>query len=682
MTVFILLEYTARAYAIIKKTASDLEIAPHRIVCLFDKGKVPAKLNKLALLTAAKDKLSSYIGVRISGNKNKKAELVDFAMNVKLIGCGVDVTRMLTDNYSAKLKQYRRYSECGSIYYTSSPEDGGFREDMESVQKNLVLRSFTGFPAPPAMALDIETNGLHPWEKGARIISVGISNGEGSVAQVGSFDEFKEIAPTLKDVKFVGHNLKFDLMWLKYFGVDLTRNELYDTMVAEHLINENHPKGLEDLIFRYTRIHNYWANIDYDRFEDPKYIGKILAYNGQDAAATWQVYVAQCQNIVGKSAMMAYEMHKLVALLNVQLEGMYVDRALLKQKIEESDNVIKTAKSRIDTEVPGLNPNSGKQIGRYLFEQRGLDPVRTEKGQYRTDSETLARLQQTEKIPVLDAIVELRTYNKLRNTYYANIAKGLDSKELVHGNFNQTTVVTGRLSSSGGINFQNIPSRNASAVECLFKSRYAGGRIYKLDYSQMELRLLADLSGDKAMLKAFREGNDFHDATAKALGIDRTKAKTTNFRIVYGGGGRDEAAEWFRAYPGAKEWIDGVVRNWHATGISRSPVGRVRHIQRNIADDWKAGKHKERQAFNSIIQGLASDITLVALHLLQQVGYKTVNTIHDSILIDTESELDDMELRRICQESVADYLRLHFNYAMRCPLKVDIASGPDWGSAK
>jgi len=681
--VFIIEQYTPRAYAIIKAAKPKA-----RIICLFEENEI-YKVNKLSFSKRLHEKLPEHFNVKISGKKTKK---VDFSVNLKndttIFACGINVIRAVNNNWDAKLNTFRRSGN--SIYNVSNPlQKTDFLSDLETTNIELFPKNLNEFAGQEDfIVLDIETTGFYPWQSNSKIISISLSDGTKDI-YVGSFKDLNNINHKFKDKKLIGHNLKFDLMWLKYFGIDLTSHVLYDTMVAEHLINENLDKGLDDLVFRYTNLRNYWKNINYNNLE--KDLDSTYLYNACDIYATRAVWQEQ-KKLKFSRELFSFEMNKLKALLDVQLNGMLVNRGLLAVKTAEARRIAKKAFEHIKLEMPDLNINSGPQLRTYFYETKGY-PVsfKTDKGNPAVNADAIDKISKDYPDDIVAREIGiLRSNMKLVKTYYTNIFNNLDSKGFLHGNFNQASVVTGRLSSSGGVNFQNIPARDASAVESLFESRFPGGSICKFDYSQMELRLLADLSKDKAMLKAFNSGEDFHTATAKALGIDRQAAKTTNFRIVYGGGSEAEKENWFKAYPEAKAWVDKTIGEWRRRGISESPLGRTRHIQYSNKDSWNEQRHKERQSFNSIIQGMASDLTLIGLVLLHKckdLNYVLINTIHDSILADIP-ELSGSEdsrihyIKDVLENDVPKAVEKWFGYKLTVPLKVDCSFGKSWGSCK
>lgn len=587
-----------------------------------------------------------------------------------IFACGEKAIRIVTDDYNAKLNKYRRF-ETNDFYCCVDANDrAGFLKDIRSTKLNTDNVDYK----EEVYSLDLETSCLYPWDERAKILAISVNGKQVKLEDLGNL-------PT--NAIIIGHNLKFDLLWLKRFGLDLSFYELYDTMIAEHLIDENSSKGLEDLIFKYTNFQNYWHSIDLSNISNYN-LEIINEYNNLDSAITY--LVAQKQIEVLKSSisqeLFKFEMDKLRTLLQIEYTGMKVDRQRLLDKMKQSrQNLEEMSKS---IHKIGININSGKQVGRYLYETLSLPAEYTDKGQYKTDGETLEKLNKSTQSEFLSMIVKYRYTNKLFSTYYTNILNKLDNKDLVHSNFNQAQVVTGRLSSSGGLNFQNLPARNKEDVESLFISRYKNGTIVKLDFSQMELRILADLSKDKNMLEAFNSGKDFHQATADLMGMERHAAKTLNFKIVYQGGSRQETDAWFKAFPSARFWIELKKEEFYNDLKVVSPIGRTRHfseIKENIADRF----HQERQACNSVIQGLASDITLLACWLLYLNEYKIINTVHDSIILDMEKweENDKMFLEMLCEDEVKNQLEKKFNYKMVCPLKIDVQiSNKSWGDCK
>jgi len=591
-----------------------------------------------------------------------------------LVACGERAARVVFDDYQAKLNKYRRLKEANRRCLSDPSKRKEFFKDLSSGH---VVGRLRGFPIGKAVVIDIETNGLNPWAEDAKILSISISTSSNSYAIV-TLSELQDWLALVQPELIIGHNLKFDMVWLAKFGIDISQYPIYDTMVVEHLTDENRPKSLESLIFRYTGFPNYWSNIDVTKLEEAE-LGLVHRYNGWDTAATFAVWEKQKFD---KSALFNYEMGKLKALAKVELSGMKVDRDLLTKKMKEAEGEVFLANEEIRKEVPKLNPNSGQQIGKHLYEKLGIQPRWTDKGKYRTDNETLEIIQKEHNVPFLNSIISLRQYSKLLSTYYENINKFCDRDNFLHGNFNQAQVVTGRLSSSGTINFQNIPARNSQSVESLFCSRYNNGKIVKIDFSQMELRLLADLSHDKNMLEAFKKGEDFHEATAKNLGISRADAKTINFKIVYGGGTKEQEDAWFRSYPEAKKWREQTINYYKRYGHVKSPLGRIRHVKQSYKESFKEKLHKERQSHNSIIQGMASDLTMIALQLILAKPYNCINTIHDSIILDQPASFDVFDeeiIRNICEKEVSVYLKQHFGYQMEVPLRVDISIGFNWG---
>lgn len=591
--------------------------------------------------------------------------------------CGLDAIKVFTDNYDATLAKYRRYDNC-----VVDPSDRkAFFGDLGAKVYDSGEMEFKG-----TWHLDIETNGLSPFKDDSKILSVAIN---GRV-----YSQVNDIKNLPKPSIIVGHNIKFDLLWLLRFGIDLTEIPLYDTMVAEHLIDENRPKGLEELIFRYTDMANYWFDIDPKDMINLSF-EKLSKYNSLDTRAVYEIAKKQ-HKLIPSQRLFEFEMKKLVSLLRIEFNGMRIDKDLLCKKMLETDSFIQEQKEQLSLVKPGLNLNSGPQLRRYLYEEKKY-PITsfTEKGNPSVDNDVLEDLRTHHpEDRLLVHLSEFRKSSKLYSTYYKNIREKSTSRGYLHSGFNQAQVVTGRLSSGGGVNLQNIPSKNKDAVETLFISRYPNGKIIKIDYSQLELRVLASLSNDKVMLEAFNKGMDFHEHTAQMLHVDRNKAKTINFRIVYGGGTREETEAWFKAYPGAKEWIDGQVAFYYLHGYTVSPLGRIRHLPPPPKGDWVGLRHAERQAVNSIVQGMASDICMQAVNIITYAKtidymnkfpkFEVVNTVHDSIILDTEdaSEYLLKDMKHICEDLVKQWFCYSFKYEFKCPLKVSIEVGPSWGECK
>lgn len=388
-------------------------------------------------------------------------------------------------------------------------------------------------------------------------------------------------------------------------------------------------------------------------------------------------------------------------LARMEMRGVTVDKAELKIKNADMTKRIADIKENI-YKLAGepFNINSSKQLADVLFNKLKLQPTKKTKTGYSTNAETLEELQAH---PIAAEVLKYRTLTKLKSTYLEGLSKLIQSDGRLHTNFNQTVTATGRLSSSDP-NLQNIPIRTdeGRAIRALFKPGEGYDCILSADYSQIELRLLAHMSGDENLIDAFRRGQDIHARTAAEVfnvTIDdvtpdlRRKAKAVNFGIVYGisdyGLSRDlhisrkEAGEYialyFERYPGVKDFLDATIAQAHLDGYVTTMFGRRRYLPDINSKNFNQRSLAERMAMNTPIQGSAADIIKLAM-IRAEEGLRTFDSriiiqVHDELVLEAKTcELVDVE--RILREAMENVA------ALKVPLLVDINSGTNWLLAK
>ena len=353
-------------------------------------------------------------------------------------------------------------------------------------------------------------------------------------------------------------------------------------------------------------------------------------------------------------------------LVDLEYNGINLDVAYLEAYSKELDVLIKTSQAEIYKDAGGpFNISSPKQVGQVLFEKMEL-PYRwrkTKSGQYSTSEEKLAEL--AHDFEIVNKILKYRSYSKLKSTYVDALPNMVNPRTgRVHSSFNQALTATGRLSSNNP-NLQNIPIRTPEGrrVREAFIPRSDDYILLAADYSQIELRLIAELSGDEAMLEAFQKGQDIHQATAarvydKALeevtADERRNAKTVNFSIIYGAGAtnlsqqldipRKEASElikkYFARYQGLKTYMDKVVEKAREDGYVTTLMGRRRHLRDINSKNGMIRSHAERNAVNTPIQGTAADMIKMAMIKVQKAlkegNFKTkmILQVHDELVFD------------------------------------------------
>ena len=389
-------------------------------------------------------------------------------------------------------------------------------------------------------------------------------------------------------------------------------------------------------------------------------------------------------------------------LARMEDRGVFVDIAQLEKKSVDMTGRIATLEESI-YELAGetFNINSPKQLADVLFVSLKLPPVKKTKTGYSTNAEVLEELKH--RHPIVAAILDFRALTKLKSTYLDGLAKLIGSDGRVHTNFNQTVTATGRLSSSDP-NLQNIPVRTNEGreIRALFEPGTGFDCILSADYSQIELRLLAHMSGDENLIDAFNRGQDIHARTAaEVFGVSldeitpdlRRKAKAVNFGIVYGisdyGLSRDlhisrkEAGEYisryFERYPGVKKFLDETVTNARKLGYVTTMFGRRRTLPAINNPNFNLRSFAERTAMNTPIQGSAADIIKLAMiraeENLRGLKSRIIIQVHDELVLEAKSsELADAE--KILRDAMENVVKLSV------PLIVDIHSGSNWSLAK
>lgn len=392
-------------------------------------------------------------------------------------------------------------------------------------------------------------------------------------------------------------------------------------------------------------------------------------------------------------------------LAAMEQNGVYVNRAHLAEKTEEVAGRLQKIEAAI-YEMAGhdFNLNSPKQLGVVLFEELGLPVRKKTKTGYSTNAEVLESLRLEH--PIVEQILAYRLWSKLKSTYLDGIA-GLIRTDTgrVHTNFNQTVTATGRLSSSDP-NLQNIPVRTEEGrmIRALFEPGEGYDCLLSADYSQIELRLLAHMSGDENFIDAFKRGQDIHARTAaEVFGIPldevtpelRRHAKAVNFGIVYGISdfglarnlhiSRKEAGDYisryFTRYPGVRAFMDKVVAEAHETGYVTTMFGRRRELPAIKSRNFNQRMLAERMAMNTPIQGTAADVIklamIAAFRKLREAGVKSriLLQVHDELVLEVkESELETVQA--ILHEAMEHVVSLSV------PLSIDVHWGRNWAEAK
>jgi DNA polymerase-1 len=488
-----------------------------------------------------------------------------------------------------------------------------------------------------------------------------------------------KFAPILASNRLkIAQNIKYDLSVMQNYGVEIAL-PMFDTMLAHYLLepDQRHnmqllsekflgytPISIETLIGKKGKAQGNMRDAD---------VAAVAEYAAEDADVTYQLYevlkpALEAQGLLG--LLMDVEMPLVLVLEAMERQGVRVDVDFLKDYSNQLLEQVRTVQASIFADAGGVfNIASAQQVGKILFEQLKLSdkPKKTKTGQYQTDEETLNAL--LGKHPIVQHILDFRALQKLKSTYVDALPLLVDPKSgRVHTHFNQAVAATGRLSSQNP-NLQNIPIRTELGREIrkAFVSKGEDTTLLSCDYSQIELRIIAHMSGDAGMQEAFRQGIDIHTATAaKVWGVDieevdkemRRKAKTVNFGIIYGisafglsqrvGISRGEAKEiienYFKQFGGVKEYMDDTVNKAREQGYVETILGRRRYMRDILSANAVMRGFAERNAINAPIQGSAADMIKVAMiqihNWLNEEKLKTrmILQVHDELLFDVPNE--------------------------------------------
>ena len=500
-------------------------------------------------------------------------------------------------------------------------------------------------------------------------------------------------------------NGAFDRLVLRKLGFEIP-DYWFDTLSVQYLLDVEAPKGLEALAQRWLGLPP-WKDIDYKAPENET-LEDLTTLCERDAEITYKLYEPMSKALAERPELQRlYDvlLHPAtVALSDMEWDGVPIDLDRLDDltlETEDELNILLEEIRRIAGD-PQLNPNSTLQLQKLLFGKLGL-PVMdfTAKGAPSTASATLNKLADSHGIiPLLQKYRQLRKLLTASLRPWAELAQ-YDGK--LHPRYKPAFVKTGRLSSENP-NIQQVP--RDPKVRSLFGA-VAGHRVVELDFSQLELRIMAWLSGEPRMLEAYAGGEDLHQLTADVLGRDRHTGKTANFGLLYGAGYRKlreiaaseygvsltelEAerirTQWFETYSEVEKFHEAAIKEARTHGGVTTIIGRWRPLPDIHSQDWPKKGGSERQAVNTPIQSVASDLTLSVLtdlinaDWLKSRGIRPIITVHDSIIfLVPEHQLPLMETVRAFMENPKWDEK--FGIEIGVPLLVDMKQGKNWGEAK
>jgi DNA polymerase-1 len=516
-----------------------------------------------------------------------------------------------------------------------------------------------------------------------------------------------------EQITWIGHNLKYDLLVLKWYDIQL-KGHFFDTLLAHYVIEPEGKRSMDALSERYLgykpipiesligKKGKYQGNMRDVEVE------KIKEYAGEDADITLQLkqlFVPKMQEISVVPVFEAVENPLVPVLTNMEFEGIRVDVDFLRHYSIELEQEAKKAEEAV-YEKAGVRFNlaSPKQLGDVLFEKLKLDPKakKTKTGQYATGEDVLSKLAVQHAI--CDDILTFRELTKLKSTYVDALPELINPKTgRVHTSYAQAVAVTGRLSSNNP-NLQNIPIRTAKGREIrkAFVPRDENHVLVSADYSQIELRIVAAISGDKNMCAAFVNGTDIHTATAaKVFGVAesdvtkemRYKAKSVNFGIIYGQGAfglaenlgisRTEAKEiidnYKKEFPGIQQYMNDTIQFAKDNGYVQTLMGRKRWLKDIQSTNFTVRGFAERNAINSPIQGTAADmikLAMIRIHAAfteKKIRSKMLLQVHDELVFDVLTE----ELE-IVKPIILDCMQHAMELPHGVPTDAEIGFGKSW----
>ena len=565
------------------------------------------------------------------------------------------------------------------------------------------------------MCFDTETSSLNIQE--AELAGIAFSVKSKEAYYVPTIQNTSKILNKLKpileneNIKLIGHNLKYDIQILKKYNVNVSEN-VFDTMIAHYLINPEASHKLDVLSENYlnhkcipieTLIGKKGPNQKKMTDLSPE---DVYKYACEDADITFRlknVIEKEIKDLGMNKLLQNVETPLLFVLSELENNGVKIDTHFLKKMSEELvDKISKTEKSIYQSSGEEFNISSPKQLGVILFDKLKIDenPKKTKSGQYSTSEDVLIKLSKKNKI--VDLILDHREFKKLLSTYVDALPQMISHNDgLIHTDYAQADTATGRLSSNKP-NLQNIPIKTelGRKTRKAFVSRDSESYILAADYSQIELRIIADFSGDAEMIKAFKEEKDIHSTTAsKVFNVDindvtkdmRRRAKEVNFGIIYGISPfglsqnlnipRAEAKEiidsYFNQFKSVKKYMETSIELAREKKHVSTILGRRRYLRDIDSRNYTLRSFAERNAINTPIQGSAADIIKLAMIKISRwmkknnLKSKMIMQVHDELVFDVkknELELFQSNIKPL-MENVID---------MKIPLSVDFGYGSNW----
>ena len=637
-----------------------------------------------------------------------------------------------------KLAQDLKKDDTATVIADSAEENVNFKENKQisdyKISKFTTIDNLDslnklvkGIKRQKVVAIDTETTSLKAQEATLVGISFALCEYEGfylplahSYLGVGDQLDIKEVISILnplfadEEIKFIGHNLKYDLQVLFFNG--FTPPKAYaDTMIMAYLLDSYQSVSLDELALKYL---NY-KNISYDEMTlngrkrisfSEVLIEKATIYSGEDAEVTLRLYghLKELLFAIDKLKKIFFEvdMPMLMTLFHMEIAGVLVDAHILASQNEVLVSESKKLQEQIYIAAGhAFNISSPKQLAEVLFEELAIPyPKKVKSGKNYSTAEDILQ-QIAPNYDIANLVLRYRELQKLISTYTEKLQTQISDKTgRIHSSFNQTGTITGRLSSNDP-NLQNIPARTQEGK--LIRKAFIAPQGYSLisaDYSQIELRLIAHISGDEALIKAFNLNQDIHKATAaEVLGKDisevtaqeRSNAKATNFGLMYGMGAfklanqtgmsvdeaRSYIQKYFSRYPKVQDYMEKTRIFAHKHGYVETLLGRRISTPNINSSNTMMQKGAERAAINAPMQGSAADIIKLAMiqidkwiSSLNDDCLRMTIQVHDELLFEVRNDFVDQAVAKI-REIMENVV------ALKVPLTVGIGVASNWGDA-
>ena len=573
------------------------------------------------------------------------------------------------------------------------------------------------------LALDTETTGLDYMDAKLVGISLSVKSGEAAYIPLGHQEEeqlevdvvLKKLKPVLesKKIKIIGQNIKFDRNILARHGINLASFE-NDTMLMSYVLNSTATRHNLDALAQ------YYLKYKTTTFEDVAGKGvkqvtfdlvpmdQAVHYASEDADITYRLYKELKSRLAKEPVLNALleevEIPLIPVLSDMEQAGTLVNERVLKAQSKNfSERITKLETEAYELADQEFNLGSPKQLQEIFFEKLKYPVLqKTPGGQPSTAENVLQQLSEDYELPKI--ILEHRTLSKLKSTYTDKLPSQISPNTgRIHTSFNQTGTSTGRLSSSDP-NLQNIPikTEDGRRIRQAFEAP-SGYQLISADYSQIELRVIAHLSKDEGLLKAFKEGQDIHSSTAsEVFGVglkevepdQRRSAKAINFGLIYGisafglskqlGINRNLAAEYmdtyFSRYPGVRKYMDRVKSEAKKIGYVETLYGRRLYLPEISTGNAIRRQAAERVAINAPVQGTAADIMKKAMLSVSdslkklKIDAKLILQVHDELVVESQ-EKDTEKVTKILTDSMSKAAKLSV------PLEVEIGIGKNWDQA-